>query len=962
MIIRRRPSALMLRWPALGAAAGAALTMALETLDVPGPWQAIALVLALLAVLASIAVSVRLHQGVRELEAADERLRQDELALGELQRELEERTKLEQELRQAKNAAESAVMAKGEFLATMSHEIRTPLNGITPMLDLLMHAPLAPDHAELVRTAFLSSQQMQRIVDDILDYSKLESDKLELETTGFHLRELLDGVTQLMERPAQSKGLRIGLHVDPSVRLPVRGDPVRLRQVLGNLLSNAVKFTERGNITVSVRRLGETAGQHQLRFEVRDTGIGIAPQAQARLFQAFNQADASTTRLYGGTGLGLAISRRIVELMGGRIGVESEPDAGSTFWFEIPLLKAQGDMPVDDAAPRGGRALLLSADPRLRLRLSMLLPNWGLRVSAVETTQEALDRLRTAASQGTPWAYSLVVADLSGMRNTAVALYRNLTRQAAYGDLRLVCLYGDEPVADELRQGATLLSRQAPDADLRHAMLDLPPGPSAHAVPSTAEAPTTANATPPPPSSPGAAETARSVVEPVRASPPRKPRVLLVEDNPVNLMVGQRLLSVLGITCDTASNGEAALIKIGDARYDIVLMDCQMPVMDGYTATRRWREHEAASAADRRLPIIAMTANAMAGDRQKCLDAGMDDYLAKPVTRSELERCLHRWWDPTVLTPVAVDDGADQTAGNPVEPVGTMTAEKPAIALAAETAAVAAYRPRAASVDQADPAVEQPRPIIAEVQAAQPDAGAATIAAYRVGATPMDRAEPARPIAASPTPLPHAGDDAAAWSGPAEVRRVEPDPAVPPPPANETRTMTPTPAPAVADVPGAPVAAPNATVVAPAPPQVAAVPVAPAATSPIGSAAAPARPSEPLPPVIDPEVLEDLRELLGDEVDRLIDVFLEDTPRLLASLENAVDGPDYAALREAAHSLKSSAANLGAMSLSAAARRIESGARERELARPAVAVALVTNEFARARRALLEVRQPSPAS
>ena len=338
MIARRRPSALVLRWLALGAAAGAALTMVLAALALPGPWQILALVLALVAVIASIGVSVHMHQGVRDLEAADERLRQDELALGELQRELEERTRLEQDLRQAKNAAESAVMAKGEFLATMSHEIRTPLNGITPMLDLLMHARLAPDHAELVRTAYLSAQQMQRIVDDILDYSKLESEKLELEATGFNLRELMDGVIQVMERAAQTKGLRLGLQIDPAVRLPVRGDPVRLRQVLGNLISNAVKFTERGSVAVHVRRLGETAAQHQLRFEVRDTGIGISAEGRTRLFQAFSQADASTTRLYGGTGLGLAISRRIVELMGGRIGVDSEPGAGSTFLFEVPLL------------------------------------------------------------------------------------------------------------------------------------------------------------------------------------------------------------------------------------------------------------------------------------------------------------------------------------------------------------------------------------------------------------------------------------------------------------------------------------------------------------------------------------------------------------------------------------------------------------------------------------------------
>ncbi|MET0329137.1 MAG: ATP-binding protein, partial [Luteimonas sp.] len=559
MIARRRPSALILRWLTFGAAGGAALTMVLAALSVPGPWQVLALVLALVAVIASIGVGVHMQQSVRELEAADERLRQDELALGELQRELEERTRLEAELRQAKSAAESAVMAKGEFLATMSHEIRTPLNGITPMLDLLMHAPLAPDHLELVRTAFLSSQQMQRIVDDILDYSKLESDKLELEVTGFNLRELLEGVIQFMERAAQSKGLRMSLQVDPGVRLAVRGDPVRLRQVLGNLISNAVKFTERGNVAVSVRRIGETAAQHQLRFEVRDTGIGITTEGRSRLFQAFSQADASTTRLYGGTGLGLAISRRIVELMDGRIGVVSEPGAGSTFWFEVPLRKAQGDMPVEAGAPQAGRLLLLSGDPRLRLRLSMLLPNWGLRMTSVDTTQEALDRLRTAANQGAPHAYTVVVADLTGMRNTAVALHRNLTRHDAYGHLRLVCLYGDDVVAAELRQGATLLSRQAPDADLREAVLGIESTPSAFVAGQPVDAATlsTSDAHGILPAAPSSTPQTTPIAPTQSGDPtvhgshgpgPRKPRVLLVEDNPVNLMVGQRLLSVLGIT------------------------------------------------------------------------------------------------------------------------------------------------------------------------------------------------------------------------------------------------------------------------------------------------------------------------------------------------------------------------------------------------------------------------------
>jgi signal transduction histidine kinase len=265
MVTRSRPSAVMLRWLTLGAAAGAALTLVLDALGLDGPWQGIALVMALLTVFASIGILVAMRHRDREMEEADQRAHRDEAELGELQRELDRHTQLEQQLRQAKQAAESAVMAKGEFLATMSHEIRTPLNGIVPMLDLLMHAQLAPDHAEMVRTAYTSSQQMLRIVDDILDYSKLEADKLVLESTGFNLRELLEAVVQLMERPAQSKGLRLSLHVDPGVRLPVRGDPVRLRQVVSNLVSNAVKFTERGSVAISVRRIGETAAQHQVR-------------------------------------------------------------------------------------------------------------------------------------------------------------------------------------------------------------------------------------------------------------------------------------------------------------------------------------------------------------------------------------------------------------------------------------------------------------------------------------------------------------------------------------------------------------------------------------------------------------------------------------------------------------------------------------------------------------------------
>jgi signal transduction histidine kinase/CheY-like chemotaxis protein len=764
---------LMARWLALGAAGGAALALALDALGLRGPWEGTALVLVLLAVMALIAVMIVMRRREAQLDVATERLQQGQAEVDALQREIHRHNELEHQLRDAKQAAESAVLAKGEFLATMSHEIRTPLNGIVPMLDLLMHARLLPDQHELVRTAFTSSQQLLRIVDDILDYSKLEANKLELETTTYNLRDLLEGVLQLMERPAEAKGLRLHLHIDPSVRLPVRGDPVRLRQVLTNLISNAVKFTERGSISLHVRKTGESASQHQLRFEVRDTGIGIEPDAQARLFRAFSQADASTTRLYGGTGLGLAICKRIIDLMGGRIGVQSEPGHGATFQFEIPLLKVHGDMPAREADLSGGRLLLLTADARLRGRLSMLLPNWGLRVTVVETTQEALDRLRAAATQGPPWTYSVVLADLSGMRNTALALHRNIGRHSMFGEVRLVYLHGDDEVPAELRQGATLLARQAPDPELRAAL-------SRPAVVAEASA-----------TEPGTAASPGGI-------PHWQARVLLVEDNPVNLLVAQRLLGVLGLECDTATNGEAALLRIQGGNYDLVLMDCQMPVLDGYSAARRWREHKAGDPTGPHLPIIAMTANAMAGDRQRCIDAGMDDYLAKPVTRGQLEHCLHRW----------LNSGRARTASaHPAAP------------------------PTPATADPAHTSVAHPMQI--------------------------DTAEQA--------------------------------------------------------------------------------------------------------PVLDDETLDELYAVIGADAGRIVAVFLEDAPQLLAQLEQAALAPDLPALRDAAHSLKSSSANLGAMALSLAAKRVELGARMQSLDRPAVAVAMVVDEFERARVAL-QARLRAPRS
>ena len=344
-------------WPVL-AAMTAACTAAAVWLGLRGnadaSWWWLAGWLALATAALALASVLAGNAQARDLNEAQARasVAEDECTL--LQRDVNRHDQLEQQLLQAKRSAESAAMAKGEFLATMSHEIRTPLNGIIPMLDLIARGKLAPDQREMLRTAHESSQQLLRIVDDILDYSKLEANRLELEITSFNLREVLEAVMQLMQRSAEGKGLRLELNIDPNVRLPVRGDPIRLRQVLTNLIGNAIKFTERGGIQLNVRRLGETAAQHQLRFEVRDTGIGIGHAQQQRLFNAFTQADASTTRLYGGTGLGLAICKRIIDLMHGRIGLDSVPGQGSTFWFEIPLLKVIGDLRAPWPARRRG--------------------------------------------------------------------------------------------------------------------------------------------------------------------------------------------------------------------------------------------------------------------------------------------------------------------------------------------------------------------------------------------------------------------------------------------------------------------------------------------------------------------------------------------------------------------------------------------------------------------------------
>lgn len=585
---------------------------------------------------------------------------------GELVRvkeELAQARKLERELFEAKHAAEAATMAKGEFLATMSHEIRTPLNGIIPLLDILLSTRLGDDQREYLNTALQSAQQLLRIVDDILDYSKLEANMLELETVGINLREVLDGVMRLMDTPAEAKGLRLSMQIDPAVRLAMRGDPVRLRQILTNLLSNAIKFTDRGSVSVMVSRRGETRTHHELRFEVTDTGVGIAPEAAARLFKPFSQADASTTRTFGGTGLGLVICKRIVDLMGGQIGVDSTPGRGSTFWFQLPMLKAVGDMEIERRELGGSRVLLVTADGVLQRKLALAASNWGVTLVHASGAQDALFKLRAAAQRAGNWAFHLLLVDLGSVRTTAVGLHRSILREDALSKLQIVYLKGEEPAPADLAEGGRSLplARALPEPEMRRQLTKIMEGEVVASLPVSTAAEVQIDTSQPIPRASALSPRSPAPVPPQsfdadiapRAATPAASaaaapggalsgRALLVEDNPVNRQVAMRILSLAGLDVDTAEHGQEALDRLKQGRYALVLMDCQMPVMDGYTAARRRRQIEAEAGLPR-LPIIAMTANAMIGDREKCLEAGMDDYLTKPLDRSKLNATLAEW-------------------------------------------------------------------------------------------------------------------------------------------------------------------------------------------------------------------------------------------------------------------------------------------------------------------------------